>query len=311
MTEQWTAASIPRLDGKLAVVTGANSGLGLETAAGLAAAGATVVMACRSPDKAQDAVSELRRRIPGAKLEVMALDLADLSSVRRFAQEYTRRFSSLDILCNNAGVMGLRYQKTRDGFEMLFGTNSLGHFALTGLLLDVLRKTPCARVVTLSSLSERRGRLPMDDLNWERRRYSKPAAYAQSKLANLVFALELDRRLRKEKLDVISVAAHPGYSATNIVYSRAASPSVLRRIWNVMAALGNTLLAQPASMGALPTLYAATVANIQAGDYIGPNRLFEFQGYPVRVKPSRRAQDAATGAALWQKAQELTGIRYL
>lgn len=307
----WTRADLPRLDGRIAVVTGANSGLGLETCVGLAAAGATTVMACRNPAKARAAVEEVRRRVPDAKLELMALDLADLSAVRGFAAAFAAKHPRLDILCNNAGVMTLPYQKTRDGFEMLFGTNHLGHFALTGLLLEPLRAAPGARVVTLSSIAARSGRLPLDDLNWERRRYSKSGAYAQSKLANLVFALELDRRLRKAGFGVLSAAAHPGYAATNIGFGSAGGRATLaRRVWHWLIALGNVLLAQPAAMGALPTLYAACAADVQGGDYIGPDGFIQFRGHPVKVKHHQRAADEATARRLWELSEQMTGVRY-
>lgn len=303
---------MPRLDGRVAVVTGANSGLGLETAIGLAQAGATTVMACRNPAKAELAIAEARRRAPQAQIEVMALDLADLASIRRFAEGFGARHARLDILCNNAGVMTLPYQKTRDGFEMLFGTNHLGHFALTGLLLPVLQRAPDARVVTLSSLAHRSGRLPLDDLNWERRRYSKSGAYGQSKLANLVFAFELDRRLRKAGSSIKSVAAHPGYSATNIVFGDLTGRgSAWRRLWHWMASLGNALLAQPAAMGALPTLYAAAAPGAQGGDYIGPGGFIQFRGHPVRVKHHPRAASTETAARLWSISEQMTGVHFL
>jgi NAD(P)-dependent dehydrogenase (short-subunit alcohol dehydrogenase family) len=309
---RWTLADLPRLDGKVALVTGANSGLGFATARDLAAAGAHVVLGCRDQAKADKAMAAIRATVPDAKLEFLPGDLSDQSSVRKAAELFKSRHSRLDILCNNAGVMGLPYQRTRDGFEMLFGTNCLGHFALTGLLLDVIRNTPKARIVTLSSLSERRGRLPIDDLNWQRRRYSKAGAYAQSKLANLVFALELDRRLRKVGVDAISVAAHPGYSATNIVFSRdTANVSLMRRIWNLMAKLGNTLLAQPADRGALPKLYAAAAPGLKGGEYIGPDGFVEFSGWPTVVRPSAQARDERLGAELWRASQQLTGVKYL
>jgi NAD(P)-dependent dehydrogenase (short-subunit alcohol dehydrogenase family) len=232
--------------------------------------------------------------------------------VRKAADLLKSRHSRLDIQVNNAGVMTLPYAKTRDGFETLFGTNYLGHFTLTGLLLDLTRATPGSRIVTVTSLSERIGTLPLDDLNWEKSRYSKRGAYARSKLANLVFALELDRRLRKGGIGTLSVAAHPGYSATNIVYGGAGgSQSLMRSAWNLMARIGNALLAQPADRGALPSLYAATMPDIAGGDYIGPDALFEFRGYPKHVQPSRRAKDQALACGLWERSQELTGVRFL
>lgn len=307
----WTEADIPDLTGKVALVTGANSGLGLETSRALAAKGAHVVLACRGEAKALAAMRVIRAVVPNAKLEFLSVDLSDLATVRAAAGEFATRHARLDLLINNAGLMTLPYGKTRDGFEMIFGTNHLGHFALTLALLGVLKRTPHARVVTLSSIAHKNGQMPLDDLNWERATYSKPAAYARSKLANLLFALELDRRLKRAGIDVISVAAHPGYSATNIVYGgSAAPPSLWRRIWNAMAAMGNALLAQPASMGALPTLYAATVADVKGGEYFGPRGLLELRGHPGRVSPNVRARDEKLAADLWARSEELAGVRF-
>lgn len=307
----WTEADIPSLAGKTALVTGANSGLGLETARALAARGAQVVLACRSQAKAEQAMQQIRARVPDVHLAFLELDLADLACVSAAAQAFRARHGRLDILCNNAGLMGLPYSKTRDGFETLFGTNHLGPFAFTGLLMDVIRATPGARVVTLASLAHRRGRLPLDDLHWERRRYDKAGAYGQSKLANLMFALELDRRFRRTGIAALSTAAHPGYSATNVVYARDARPSISRSLWHAMARAGNAILAQPAAMGALPTLYAATAADARGGEYFGPGGFVEFRGPPVRVQPARQARDEALAADLWRRSEQMTGVRYL
>jgi NAD(P)-dependent dehydrogenase (short-subunit alcohol dehydrogenase family) len=309
---QWTERDIPNLSGKTALVTGANSGLGFATARALAARGAHVILGCRDAGKAEAAMAAIRSAVPDAKLEFLPGDLSSLASVRAAAATVKARHSRLDIQVNNAGVMTLPYTQTPDGFEMLFGTNFLGHFALTGLLFELTRATPGARIVTVTSLSERVGRLPLDDLNWEKSRYSKRGAYARSKLANLVFALELDRRLRQAGLGVLSVAAHPGYSATNIVYGGGqGGASLMRSAWNLMARLGNTLLAQPAERGALPQLYAATMPDVNSGEYIGPDGFIEFRGWPTRVKPSRRAQDPQLGAGLWARAAAMTGVRFL
>lgn len=309
---KWTEQDIPDLTGKTVLVTGANSGLGFATARALAARGALVVLGCRDAGKAKAAMAAIGALVPKAKLEFLPGDLSDQCAVRKAAEQFKSRHARLDIQVNNAGVMTLPYGKTRDGFEMLFGTNYLGHFALTGHLFDLTRETPGARIVTITSLSERVGNLPLDDLNWERSRYSKRGAYARSKLANLVFALELDRRLRQAGIDTLSVAAHPGYSATNIVYGGGQGrASLMRGVWNLMARIGNTLLAQPAERGALPQLYAATMPEVKSGDYIGPDALFEFRGWPTQVKPSRRALDEELGRGLWDKSQELTGIKFL
>lgn len=307
----WTEDRIPDLSGKVAIVTGANSGLGLETTRALAAKGALVVLACRNAAKAEEAMASIRAGLPDAKLEFLALDLASLASVKVAAETFLARHPQLHLLCNNAGLMGLPYSTTADGFEMLLGANHLGHFAFTGLLLPALRNTPGGRVITVSSLTERKGRIDLDDLPWQKTPYKRAGAYARSKLANMLFALELDRRLRRAGLPISSLAAHPGYSATNIVYGGGKQGvSLLRKLWNQMAALGNVLLAQPAALGALPTLYAATAPDLQGGDYIGPDGFIQFRGYPVKVQPSRQAQDPVLAAALWQRSEELTGVRF-
>lgn len=308
---KWTEQNIPDLGGKVALVTGANSGLGLATAGALAAKGAQVVISCRSADKAAQATTDIRRSVPEAKLDFLPLDLADLESVREAAATFQLRYSQLDLLINNAGVLGLPYTQTKDGFEMLFGTNHLGHFALTGLLIGTLRATPEARIVTVSSVAARSGELPLEDLNWKQRKYSRAGAYGQSKLANLVFALELERRLRRAGIKAISVASHPGYAATNVVFARNATPTLGRHIWNLIARIGNALIAQPAALGALPSLYAATASDVRGGDYLGPSGPGEFRGYPRRVKPTELAQDLNLGDGLWKKSQQLTGVNLL
>jgi NAD(P)-dependent dehydrogenase (short-subunit alcohol dehydrogenase family) len=309
MAGKWSVGQVPALDGRFAVVTGANSGLGLETAAGLAQAGATTILACRDAGKARAACEELRRRAPSAQLEAMALDLADLDSVRAFAAQLVARLPRLDLLCNNAGVMALPLRRTRQGFEMQIGTNHLGHFALTGLLLPRLRETAGARIVTLGSLAHRAvASLDFDDLNWEHRPYNRHEAYARSKLANLLFHYELDRRLRRASAAAIAVAAHPGYTSTNIGF---AGPAMDNTPWKArVMRLGNALLAQPAAMGALPTLYAATAA-AQGGDYIGPDGLMQLGGHPRKVQSKASARDAAAGARLWALSEQLTGVKYL
>jgi NAD(P)-dependent dehydrogenase (short-subunit alcohol dehydrogenase family) len=306
---QWTVQDIPALPGKIVIVTGANSGLGLETSVGLAGAGATVIMACRDPKRAAAAVNEVRQRAPRGKVEAMALDLADLASIRAFAQKFKDQHPKLDILCNNAGVMHLPFQKTRDGFEMQIGTNHLGHFALTGLLLDRLEATPGSRIVTVASIAHRATRgIDFDDLNWERKSYKKGDAYGKSKLANLMFHYELERRLKKRGSAVMAVAAHPGFSATNIGFGEKEKTPLLKR-WSMQ--LANILIAQPANMGALPTLYAATVQHVQPGAYVGPDGPFQFKGYPTCVDARPEARDAVLGAKLWNLSEQLTGVRYL
>jgi NAD(P)-dependent dehydrogenase (short-subunit alcohol dehydrogenase family) len=302
MALKWDAARIPDQTGRVAVVTGANSGLGLVTARELARAGAEVVLACRNLDKGRAALAEVERAATGAGPELGELDLASLDSVRSFAGRFRAWHDGLDLLVNNAGVMAPPRRRTADGFELQFGTNHLGHFALTGLLLPALEGREDARVVTLSSNAHKFGRIAFDNLSGDRR-YFRWRAYGQSKLANLLFALELDRRLRAAGSTVRSLAAHPGYSATNL--QSAAAPLVDRLVMQ----LSNAVVAQSDEMGALPTLYAATEPGIEGGTYVGPDGPGEHRGHPKVVKPSSAARDVGTARRLWQVSEELTGVR--
>ncbi|CAM3114875.1 oxidoreductase [Skermania piniformis] len=271
-------------------MTGANSGLGEVATAALAAAGGTVVMACRDEKKA----TEVAQRI-GDRVLVRHLDLADLGSVREFAAS----MGPIDVLINNAGVMAVPFRQTADGFEMQIGTNHLGHFALTGLLIDRISD----RVVTLSSDAHNWGSVDLDDLNWERRSYNRWRAYGASKVANLLFTYELQRKLTAAGSSVISVAAHPGYAATGL---QSNTESILDRVmW-----LGNKLIAQSAEMGALPELYAATAVGVTGGSYYGPDGIRQMRGYPKRVGSNAESRDQELAAALWARSEELTGVRY-
>jgi NAD(P)-dependent dehydrogenase (short-subunit alcohol dehydrogenase family) len=303
MTSKWTADQIPDQSGRVAVVTGANSGLGLITARELARAGATVIVAARD-GKANAALGEIAGSVPEAKLEPRELDLADLGSVRAFAEAVGADHPTIDVLMNNAGVMMPPRSETADGFELQFGTNHLGHFALTGLLLDRLAAAEAPRVITVSSLEHRPGRLDFDDLQSERS-YSPRGAYQQSKFANAVFGLELDRRLRGASLPVASILAHPGYSATNLQLT---GPTGLMK---AILRVGNQLIAQSAEQGALPQLYAATAVGVEGGSFIGPDGFREGRGHPTEVQPVGRARDPDTGRRLWEVSEELTGVRYL
>ena len=302
MSAQWTASDIPDQSGRVAIVTGANSGLGLVTARELARAGARVVMACRNQEKGREAVRAVRVRAPGSELELEALDLASLDSVRSFAVRVRERHDALDLLINNAGVMATPRRETADGFELQFGTNHLGHFALTGLLLDMLEGHEDARVVTLSSGAHRSGRIAFDNLGGEHR-YFRWRAYGQSKLANLMFALELDRRLRAAGSSVKSLAAHPGWAATNLQTS---GPPKLDAL---LMALPNRFYAQSDEMGALPTLYAATEPGLEGGLYVGPHGFAEGRGHPTRVSPSKAARDESVARMLWEVSEEMTGVK--
>ena len=303
----WSVADIPDLTGRTIVITGANSGLGFEAATALAGAGAQVVLACRDQAKGRAAEEQIRARHPRAATALLPLDLSSLADIRRGAAAALNSFPRIDVLMNNAGVMALPYRQTADGFEMQFGTNHLGHFAFTGLLLDRLRATPGARVVTVSSGAHRLGTIRFDDPHW-RNGYRKWPAYGQSKLANLLFAYELQRRLAAAGADTISVAAHPGYAATNLQAAgpRMAETPVMERLMGVM----NRLFAQSAAMGALPTLYAATAPDVHGGDYIGPDGPGEAWGHPRKVRASARARDADAARRLWDESEVLTGVRY-
>ena len=303
----WSVKDIPDLHGKLAVVTGANSGLGLETARALAEHGARVVMACRSRDRAEGAIAELvEHGVDASLLEFRALDLSSLASVRSFAEEFCRDHETLDLLINNAGVMALPYRQTADGFEMQFGTNHLGHFALTGLLLAPLLATPGSRIVTVASHMHRAGKIRFSDLQWQRG-YRKWPAYGQSKLANLLFTLELQRRLDAAGSDTIAVASHPGYAATNLSVTgpRMENASLVERIMNI----GN-VFAQSAAMGALPSLYGAVAPDVRGGEYFGPGGLLEMFGAPKRASAMAKARDPEVAARLWEVSVELTNVDY-
>lgn len=298
----WSAADIPDQSGRLAVVTGANSGLGRSTAWDLARAGATVIVACRNTSKGEEAAARIKQDVPDADLRIEQLDLADLDSVRAFADGLSE--DRLDLLINNAGVMAPPRQLTKDGFESQFGTNHLGHFALTGRLMPKLLAAPEPRVVTLSSGAHRIGRINFDDLQGERR-YIAWLAYGQSKLANLMFALELQRRATEAGTELKSMAAHPGYSATNLPF---AGPGHWYE--RVGGAIGNFVIAQSSKMGALPTLYAATVPDLPGGTFVGPDGFMEQRGYPKVVTGAGKAYDEGAQRRLWEVSEELTGVQY-
>ncbi len=302
----WSEADIPDQGGRTVLVTGANSGLGLRTAQVLAGKGAHVVMACRSPERGKRALAT----VDGAA-ELLELDLADLASVRKAAAEVRERLDGrLDVLVNNAGVMATPRAATADGFELQFGTNHLGHAALTWLLAPALAATPGSRVVTLSSIAHRGPGLDLDDLNFERRRYRAAAAYSQSKLANLLFAVELDRRFRAAGLDVLSVAAHPGMTDTELAGNSArlrATGPVSRAVAAVVGA-GNKLITQSLARGALPQLYAATAADVRGGEFFGPTGPGGIFGGPGRATPRAAALDPDLGRTLWVRTAELTGV---
>ncbi|MET9707351.1 oxidoreductase [Streptomyces griseus] len=298
----WTLDDMPDLSGSTAVVTGANSGIGAVTALVLARSGARTVLACRDPERGRRAVDAVRRAAPGSDARLVRLDLADLSSVAEAAEAIAKEVDGrLDLLVNNAGVMALPHLRTADGFEMQFGTNHLGHFALTHRLLPVLGVLGPARVVTLSSLGHRIGRIDLD----AERAYSKWRAYGQSKLANLLFTNELDRRARAAGRNLVALAAHPGLAATELGQ---AGPRLAGRNWAARLERASRLYTQPASAGALPVLYAATLPDAPGGSYYGPARLGETRGAPAPARSSRRARDPLMARALWDESARLTGL---
>ncbi|GAA3443378.1 oxidoreductase [Planomonospora venezuelensis] len=301
---RWTAREIPGLGGRNAVVTGAGEGVGLHTALELVRYGARVVIASRDRGKGEAAAARIRAETGGkggGSVEWLPLDLGDLSSVERFATGFSAAHDGLDLLVNNAGVMALPRGLTADGFERQFGVNHLGHFALTGLLLPVLLARPGARVVTVTSGLHRSGRMDFDDLMGERR-YGRLRAYTQSKLANVLFALELHRRVTGAGADLVSAVAHPGVARTN-----------LARTGNPMQGLLVTLAklpAQSAAAGALPSLYAATAAGVLGGEAFGPDGFAERRGHPTRIRPAAQAYDRVAARRLWETSEELTGVRF-
>jgi NAD(P)-dependent dehydrogenase (short-subunit alcohol dehydrogenase family) len=300
---QWTFADMPSQAGRTVLVTGANSGLGYVTARQLAHCGAHVVLTARDPLRGAGALARLRAEVPHASVELRRLDLADLESVRELAGRLVADGVAVDVLVNNAGVMMPPRTLSRQGFELQFATNHLGHFALTGLLLDTLRGSDDARVVTVSAGYHKRGTIHFDDLSGAKG-YAPLAFYAQSKLANVLFGLELDRRLRASDAKMRSVLAHPGYAVTNL---QSTGPTGVARL---LFGVGNVLVAQSAEAGALSQLYAATHPDVEGGQFIGPRRFNETRGYPVVVQPAPAATDRELARRLWRLSESLTRMRY-
>ena len=297
-TKKWDADQIDDQTGRVAIVTGASSGIGFETARVLAARNATVIVAVRNAEKGERAVERITARHPGAKASVSLLDLADLSATERFATRFKEEHDRLDLLINNAGVMMPPPSTTRDGFELQMGTNHMGHFALTGHLMDLLMRTDGSRVVNVSSVAHRTGALDFADLDWKTRRYNPQKSYGDSKLANLYFTYELERKLAGRPEGPIVAAAHPGWTATD-----------LQRHSGLFQFL-NRFFAQGPTMGALPTLRAALDPGVSGGDYFGPSGLLQFKGYPRKVGSNKRSHDREIAAKLWSISEERTGVRY-
>jgi len=301
-SEKWTATNVPDQTGRTAVITGANTGIGFQTAAALAERGASVVLAVRNLDKGKDAAARIAAANPGADVAIQRLDLSSLDSVRAAAEELRSRHDTIDLLVNNAGVMYTPRSRTVDGFELQFGTNHLGHFALTGLLLDRLLPVEGSRIITVSSIGHRiLARIHFDDLQFERR-YNRIAAYGQAKLANLMFTYELQRRLAPHHT-TIAVAAHPGGSSTELDRNL---PGPLRTISRVLS----PLIGQSAAMGALPTLRAATDPAVRGGQYYGPDSFREARGHPTLVQSNAQSHDTDAQHRLWVISEQLTGVTY-
>lgn len=307
MTEDWTEADIPDQSGRTVLITGANSGIGFEAARALAQKGATVVLGCRNRAKAADAQAAISATSPAGASEILEMDLADLDSVRSAADEFTAAHDRLDLLVDNAGLMAIPRQTTAQGFEMQLGVNHLGHFALTSYLMPLLMQSGPSRVVSISSQGHRPGRINFDDLNSEHR-YSPWRAYFQSKLANLLFTSELQRRLDVADAEVMAVAAHPGASNTHLGHENPGG--VINTVMHKGRPVIERFFTQSAAMGALPTLRAATDPAVVGDEYFGPDGPGQQRGHPVSVGRSKRAQDSDTARRLWEVSVSLTGVSY-
>ena len=296
---KWDAHMMRDQSGKVAIVTGSNTGIGFHMARALASKGAMVIMACRDPEKAGVAMRRIRDEFPDSEVSTSELDLADLSSVQSFSEGFSSGAERLDILINNAGVMIPPKSRTKDGFELQFGTNHLGHFALTGLLMPILEKTEGSRVVTVSSIAHKPGVIDFEDLHGDRKRYNKWGFYSQSKIANLTFSLEFSRRLERSGSGVTAIASHPGYSATDLQRH-----SLFWRFLNLIVAI-------PAKRGAEATLYAATEDDALDHPYWGPTGIIEMRGWTGKARINAKARDEETGRRLWEVSESLTGVRFL
>ena len=300
----WTALDIPDLTGRVAIVTGASSGIGEEAALALAAKDARVILAVRDQAKGDATLGRIKQRHPGANAETSIVDMADLASIRAFATRMDGALPQVDILLNNAGLMQAKRVTTADGFERQFGTNHLGHFALTGLLMPALLRSAAPRVITISSIAHRTGKVVFDDLQSEKS-YTGNRAYGQSKLANLLFALELDRRARAAQSRLVSVAAHPGVASTGFMQATALPGPIV-----AVANAGIRLFGQDSVAGALPGLYAATMPVVEGGQYWGPDGVLEIRGRPAPARIAAQARSTEVARRLWQASEELTGVHY-
>ncbi|HES59402.1 MAG: SDR family NAD(P)-dependent oxidoreductase [Calditrichaceae bacterium] len=296
--QNWTTGNIPDQKGRIIVVTGASSGIGFETAKALAEKNARVIIAVRNEGKGRNAVQKLKNENDNVQAEFMLIDLADLESVKGFAEKFKAKFDQLDLLINNAGVMIPPYSRTKDEFELQFGTNHLGHFALTGLLLDVIQKTNNSRIVNVSSSAHRYGNINFDDLNWGKRSYRKWRAYGDSKIANLYFTYELQRKFEQSGVDIIAAAAHPGITMTD-----------LQRHSKIIEFFSG-FVAMKSKQGALPTLRAAVDESARSGDYFGPDGFQQMRGFPIKVRSNKLSYNIEIAKKLWDVSEKLTGVTY-
>ena len=306
--EKWTSDCIPDLKEKTIVITGANSGLGFEITKILSTKNPHIIMACRNFEKAEKAKASILKENPEASLEIMEIDLSKLASVKNFAKQFSGKFDKLDILFNNAGVMFAPKVITEDGFELHMAANHFGHFALTGLLMDKLAKAENARVISISSMGHRFGKVNLKNVNYEKGLYNRIMAYSNSKIANLYFSYELDRKLKESKSSIISVAAHPGWTRTNLQTAGGAIDNSKGsiRFWNFM----NIFFSQEVDMGVLPQLRAAFDPNVKGGEYFSPEKFLHLRGYPIIKPSSRRSRNKKNAQQFWEVSEELTGVKY-
>ncbi|MFW9928826.1 MAG: oxidoreductase [Candidatus Thorarchaeota archaeon] len=310
--KKWTVDDIADLTGKIVVITGANSGTGFEATKILAKKGAHVIMGCRNEEKGKKALEEIKKELPESSIEYMHLDLSNLKSINEFTTNIKSKYKHVDVLLNNAGVMQTPHKKTEDGFELQIGINHLGHFALTGLLLDLIKATPEARVVTMSSTVHTMGKVDTTDLQFENgRKYDRTKSYSQSKLANLLFAYELDRKFKENNITAISVASHPGYAATNLQSSGLSLDTGLKaKFYRWTYKITNKVIAQSAYMGSLPMVMAGVDNSVKGGEYYGPTGLLGQRGYPGKTKSNEKSHDVENAQKLWKISEELTKVHY-
>lgn len=304
-SQKWKTNDIPDLTGKVIIVTGGNSGLGFESVKAFAEKGAEVILACRNVEKGELAKSEIVKSDPTSKIRVLELDLMNLSSIREFTSSFKSTYDQLDVLLNNAGIMMTPYQLTKDGFESQFGTNHLGHFALTGLLLDIIQQTPGSRVINISSLAHKGGTFDFEDLHYNNgSSYDPMKSYRRSKMANLLFTYDLQRKLATVQSDTISVAAHPGVSMTNLANHLKGS-----FMFKIFELIGGFISHDPAK-GALPGIRASVDPKVQGGAYYGPDGMMEMKGNPVKVASNKASHDLDDAKKLWEVSEQLTGVKF-